>query len=116
MYISPNTTSEVRRRIEVEKRIVKKTVKDLLAAGYFLAVYDGEEEHPVTDNIKKLHDALMETDEDYLFVFTKDDKEEKMGWVRFVYGNDGWDVICDYTTNLEDVLKDVNELAQELGK
>jgi len=36
------------------------------------------------------------------------------GWVYFVYGNDGWDVVSDYTTNLEAVLKGSGELAERL--
>jgi hypothetical protein len=35
--------------------------------------------------------------------------------VRFVYGNDGYDVINDYTVDLEDVLKSVNEYADRMG-
>jgi hypothetical protein len=88
MYTSPNTTLEVRLRIAVEKQIVIKTVTDLLAAGYKLNVDDG--------------------DDDYLHVYQG---KKHIGWVRFVYGNDGWDVISDYTCNLEDALKDVHALA-----
>lgn len=109
MYTSQGAGCAVRLRIAVEKQIVIKTVADLLAAGYKLTVDqgDGETTKPTTD-VKVLHDALMETDEDFLHVY-KDKKH--FGWVRFVYGNDGWDVISDYTTNLEAVLKGVNEFA-----
>lgn len=39
---------------------------------------------------------------------------KRIGWVRMIYGNDGWDVMADYTTNLEDVLTDANKLADKL--
>lgn len=40
--------------------------------------------------------------------------ERPIGWVRFVYGNDGHDVISDYTTNLESVLEPINAYAESL--
>jgi hypothetical protein len=35
----------------------------------------------------------MTTDEDYLHLHPPVGRKS---WVRLVYGNDGWDVICDY--------------------
>ena len=57
----------------------------------------------------------METDDDYLTVYRPD--ALSCGWVgvRFIYGNDGYDVICDYTMSLESVLTPVNQLADELA-
>ena len=112
MYTSPNVTPSIKRRIEVERKIVKRTVSALLEAGFVLSVFDGEEESAKTGtDYKMLHDALMETDEDYLFVW-QDGEKQRFGWVKFVYGNDGPDVINDYTTNLEDVLAPVNKYAE----
>jgi hypothetical protein len=102
----------VRARVAVERRIVKRTVKDLLEAGYTLSVFDGEEESAMTStDYKLLHDALLNTDQDFLNVWVNG---KRFGWVRFVYGNDGYDVISDYTVNLEDALKGVNEFASSL--
>jgi hypothetical protein len=103
----------VRARVSIERRIVKRTVADLLAAGFELAVYDGEVLHKRTTDAAKLHKDLLETDEDYLFVYKAGEKE-RFGYVYFVYGNDGYDVISDYTVNLEDALKGVNEFANTL--
>ncbi len=104
MYTSPDMTPAVRARHNIEVRIVKSLVKELLADGFWLAVDDGGEElaQKPTDNKKKILDALINTDEDYLMVHEAGVKGERIGWVRLVYGNDGWDVICDYTCNLED--------------
>lgn len=95
---------------QVERRIMKRCVKELLAAGYQLSVFDGEEitVRRSTDR-KAILAAMRTTDDDYLYVYQGADK--KIGWVRFVYGNDGPDVICDYTTNLEAALKPVNDYA-----
>lgn len=99
MYFSPDSPPSVKRRQKVEVAIIKATVKALLAEGFSLSVFDGEEDSPISTDTKAVHNALYNTDEDYLNVFLKDDKA--YGWVRFVYGNDGWDVINNYTVNLE---------------
>ena len=116
MFESPYMTPAVRRRHNVEKRIVERVVADLLDAGFELAVDDGgDEPHPRTANKTALYDALMNTDEDRLYVYHKDSPpgiDFPMGWVYFVYGNDGWDVICDYTTNLELKLRGALEFAE----
>lgn len=115
MYKSPDWDSKpasLKKRILLEQRIVKHTVKALLTAGYALSVFDGENDSVVTTENTILIDALMETDEDFLNVY-KDGK--RIGWVRFVYGNDGYDVICDYTVNLEDALAETNKLAESLS-
>ena len=38
-----------------------------------------------------------------------------LGWVWFVYGNDGYDVISDYTANekIEALMVNVNKLADK---
>jgi len=93
-----------------QKRIARAAISGLLAAGYSLTVHDGEEDTLVDSTERRtILDALFTTDEDYL-IASKNGKRE--GWVRFVYGSDGWDVINDYTTNLERALKGANALAE----
>lgn len=97
MYIAKDVTPEIAKRQRIEIAIVRRVVKDALAAGYALDVDDGGDElaaKGVTTE-KAAMDALLNTDEDRLW-FTSADKR---GWVRFVYGNDGWDVINDYSDN-----------------
>jgi predicted RNA binding protein YcfA (HicA-like mRNA interferase family) len=121
----PKTLAEVnpsvRARVTVERRIVKKTVDALLAAGYALATDQGghrfyDESNPTLDR-KTILAQLCETDDEYLGVFKADEATgvervvQPLGYVYFVYGNDGWDVISDYTTNLEKVLAPVNDYA-----
>ncbi|EGC2886881.1 hypothetical protein H8593_004264 [Salmonella enterica subsp. enterica serovar Give] len=106
----------VETRQRIERRIARATAKALIAAGYKVAVFDGEEiALQATDSERDIIGAMFSTDEDYLFVYPAD-SNERIGWVRFIYGNDGWDVINDYTTNLESCLQAANELADELER
>lgn len=107
----------IKARQRVERSIARRVILDALRAGYTLSVYDGEE---VTlknsTSVKAILAAMFSVDDDYL-LFHKDGHTatkfagDNDGWVRFVYGNDGPDVVNDYTTNLEEVLKGANALA-----
>ena len=37
-----------------------------------------------------------------------------LGWVWLVYGNSGWDVVCDYTTSLDALMQPVLDYANTL--
>lgn len=103
--------ANIKLRQELEKRIARRCILDLIEAGYTVSVYDGEEV-TVKCSTKgtEILAAMMTTDEDYLFAMDANGKRE--GWVRFIYGNSGWDVINDYTVNLEDALKRTNALIE----
>jgi hypothetical protein len=110
-----NTTTAVQKRQAIERQIMNAAVDQLLSVGFSLGVFDGEELTIDHSRIKKeINAALMTTDEDYLFVY-EDGAKDHFGWVRFVYGNDGWDVICDYSVNLgphlTDAMKKIDELS-----
>lgn len=113
-------SAAVVKRQSIERQICEKVIDDLLAAGFFLQ-FDYVLDDPDTDAVEANNDPiqlkkdLMACDEERLLVFrTKDASEGCVGWVYFVYGNDGPDVICDYTTNLEEHLAGANKLAEEL--
>ena len=90
--------------ISIETQIIKATIGALLAAGFQLSVFDGEETTVSrSTDMAAVLDALRTTDEDYLFVY-QIDGEGHYGWVRFTYGNDDIEVISDYTTSLEPVV------------
>jgi hypothetical protein len=101
-------------RESVERRVIRAAVQGLLAAGYEVSVYDEEDESERAAKLNATMQKIMTTDEDYLFVY-RPGATEKTGWVRLVYGNDGWNVINDYTTNLEEELKKANEVADKLS-
>jgi hypothetical protein len=105
-------------RQTVERTLVRACVNSLLVAGFALSVNDGSEF--VLQNSRNrdaIFAALFSTDEDYLVTHKTpqcSDGAPSSGWVRFIYGNDGHDVINDYTTNLEPWLGFVNRLADRI--
>lgn len=104
-------------RIEVELDIVTRVVDALLAAGYFLQTDLQDDPRPAipTKDREAILSEMMQVDDEFLGVFqNRDDPRGRYGWIRFVYGNDGWDVVADYTTNLEGVLAPINEYADSL--
>lgn len=85
----------------VEAKITRKVVRALKAAGKPVTrVFDGYEmvsvqtERDVMEQVFNLDEARL---------YTADGS-----WVFLVMGNE-WDLICDYTTDIEDVLKPVND-------
>jgi len=98
-----------------ERRIAKQCITDLLAAGFVISVYDGEETTlRRSDNLTAIINAMGTTDEDHLFAYLPDVKGPK-GRVFFVYGNEPGVVIADYTTNLEECLTKTNQLSQRIA-
>lgn len=101
----------------IEKRIVRITILNILAAGFSISVNDGEEE-TLTNSTDPdaIFAAMFTTDEDSLLVGHNPSRPEfgHFAMVRFIYGNDGWDVINDYSTSLEKILKPVIDLADRI--
>jgi hypothetical protein len=114
------STGAVKARQRIEQTIALTAAQALLDAGYTLGVNDGEEVtiHHSKD-LDAIQAALFTTDEDYLYVYRhsaghiysdlRGEKHEDTRpdfWVRLVYGNDGWDVISDYSIALEKFIGD----------
>lgn len=96
---------------KIEREIVAAAADGLLAKGFLISVFDGEEVVLVKSASKDaVIGAMFSTDEDYFYVYAGDG--QKAGFVRFVYGNDGWDVICDYSSNLEEALYEADKIAE----
>lgn len=104
---------ETCKRIATEAKIARICAKALVQSGYNIKVNDGEEDvTPYTGDLKVIEEAMFSTDEDYFFTLRHTENGQERGWVRFIYGNDGWDVINDYTTSLEHVMSKVNDYAE----
>lgn len=104
-------------RIKIEKAIVKAIVTNAIELGYTVSVYDGEEWClRRSDDVKTIIAATFSTDLDCLCFREKTDEAKRVGTVQLVYGNDGFDVISDYTSNdtMETILSKANALAKEL--
>ena len=98
---------------EVESQIGRQCIADLLDAGYAVSVNDGE--GLVLRNSRDpeaIFAAMGTTDEDCLMA-SRDGKP--FSFVRFIYGNDGWDVINDYGTSLELALARTNALVDRMA-
>ena len=108
----------------LEKLVLKSAIAELLSHGFSLSVNDGEETTLVRSfDPDAIFGAMMTTDEDYLHAHRPDGKlnapgtgeaYDSFGWVRFIYGNDGWDVINDYSHRLEPYLVKTNALIDEM--
>lgn len=105
----------VKMRQIVEREIAEAAVTSLLAAGYLISVDNGdnngrEYELRKSGSKRAILKAMFKTDHDHLYmsrqVTMSWNQGWNQGWVRFVYGNDGWDVISDYTANLESLVGD----------
>lgn len=114
----------VKMRQRVEREIVEKLVDDILEAGYRIGVslergYDVEDMLLGERDKRKILDTAFAGDDCHLFIqsaegpTTKEGSVVSEGWVYLVYGNDGWDVICDYTTNLEPLMKGADAIAEQ---
>jgi hypothetical protein len=103
--------AQVNDRIAVEKHIARAIVKAGIAAGYKLAVENGGDdlECRPTNLASEVLKVMFATDQDEIRFFTQG--EQNAGWVRLIYGNEGYDVISDYTINLEKVIKPANDIA-----
>lgn len=102
----------VKMRQEVERKIADKVIESILAQGLLIQVTDGEEE--CTGRIsdpEAIKKAMYSTDENILWVYSDETVRYAIGFVHFIYGNDGHDVIHDYSINLEEIMKPANDLA-----
>lgn len=113
----------VKLRQELERRIAGVAVSQLLAAGFGISVDNGGDEDeatPVLTDAKTIKQAMFLTDNDTLFVHSLaaglipgNFEKTATGWIDFVYGNDGFDVMSNYTVNLEPFLTAANAIAEQ---
>ncbi len=111
---SPAPACHTCSRIQIERDIVTRVVDALLGAGLALRVNDGESFRPAAATLDRaaVLAELMETDDDTLEAHALTGRA--VYWVRFVYGNGGYDVVSDYHTGLETILAPVNKYADTL--
>lgn len=84
----------------VERRIATAALRNILGEGLRVSVDSGGEEGPdvvKSTNRKEIIDATFAVDTCAWNIY---EEEKRIGWVRFVMGNDGWDVISDYSDNM----------------
>ena len=86
-------------KVEMEAKIVVSCVYELLEHGFLLSVDNGGDDYEInrSSDGEAVFAKLMKKPEERLIAI-KDDN--LFGWVHFVYGNSGYDVICDMTVSL----------------
>jgi len=103
----------------IERRVVRRIVRALLAAGYEVSVNNGGDynEIPYTKDFELINKTLFATDEEHILCrLVKNAEIIKTSFVFLVYGNSGWDVVNDYGTSLEPVMEPINRWADELSE
>ena len=88
---------------EIEQKIVRQIISDALNSGYAVAHHNGDEitsfaqmvEGAELENeIERIMREINQTDEEMLILKKKG---KTIGSINLVYGNDGHDVVADYT-------------------
>ena len=106
----------------LERKVIKSVIQDLLAHHFLVTVNNGEEDVLVlSGNANNIFEACLSTDQDRLivrrtraFLDAHAGFEPCYGWILLIYGNSGYDVINDYTTNLEVTLARTMALVDEM--
>ncbi len=120
------TNMSVKMRQEVERKVVGAFVDSALKAGHRLSVslergYDIEECLLGSTDREKIMEEAFAGDVCHIFVHETEGPLlegtviKSIGWVYCVFGNDGWDVICYYTTNLDGLglMKEASRISDE---
>jgi hypothetical protein len=95
-----NFSPALAKRLRMERKVCKALVKAGLARGHSASVCDGEEwTVKLSKHQRTIMLALASTDGDTLRF--RDSAGNKVADFFLVYGNDGYDVICDYSLTPE---------------
>ncbi len=85
----------------IEAKIVKKVIKAFADAGNPIVKVDDTEEVVPVSTKREILEQVFNLDECFLL-------PKNGGYIRIVLGNE-WDALVDYTLNIEDTLKPVND-------
>lgn len=110
---------------ELEKRIAMQIFSDALKAGYVMSVVDVEGDEDTSTEF--LHTAaevweVANTMDDATINFYQPSNprpgvvaNDYVGFVHLVFGNDGYDVVSDYTDNqeMEAILKEAEAISDQ---
>lgn len=109
----------IKERIVMERAVIRRAITDILAAGHAITVFDGEDA-PLkrSTDVGAVMGEICACDEEWLRVLAPTGDTAKpwkhLGTIFLVYGNEGWDVLADYSVNLEPLLAGANEFAETL--
>jgi hypothetical protein len=98
---------------QMERKIVRRIIREAIAIGGTVSLHDGEAWAVVTSaREREIMEHVGSTDTQTLLI--RDRNGERMGRVYLIFGNDGYDVVSDYSVSLEWFMKSVNEYSDIL--
>jgi hypothetical protein len=101
----------VQARINIEKRIVRSLVNELIDAGFVLSLDNGEDEVNDVADASQFLKHTAQTDEERIYAR----KGDVQTWAHLVYGNDGYDVISDSGITLDSLTPNTQALIERLS-
>jgi hypothetical protein len=99
----------------MERQIVEALVNEAFKRGFTKIIIDngGDDEEQITcTDTKEVMASIRQTDEEHLFFVHPD--VAKMPCVYLVYGNDGYDVIADHSSSLNEMIDTIQPLIDTL--
>jgi len=102
---TPEQVKMVERCIKIENKIIHRCLRELIYTHGFGCTVEYIHN---SRSITKLFNLIRDLDEAELII----KKGNERGWILFVMGNDGYDVIADYTTNIEKYMAPIMKYAE----
>lgn len=103
-------------RHEIELKVVEAFLADVFRVGFTVNVHNGgdrEELPEPTGDRELVLRAMFQTGEDRLNVYRQG---RHLGHVLFIYGNEGWDVISDYSLSLQPLMASAERVADHYSR
>lgn len=102
---------------EIDRLVAERIVDTMLDAGFSVSVWDCEDQpemyvHPSTDK-KQIMDEMFTVQDEILFFYKPNRLAYPYGSVRLIYGQSGWDVVNDYSMNIESLIEPILDWAEE---
>lgn len=102
--------------LKIDREIASQVIDDALKLGYNLSVFNGGDDPEIahaTDR-QAILENMFACDADIIKVY-KD--KAFIGFVEFIYGNDGYDVISNSSCSIriEQILQNANELSHKFA-
>lgn len=105
----------VEKRIEIEKKVVRKLVREMKAAGWMpINVYDGEETVPVSTETEVLDNVFAVDDSRIVFRKVVVPLAPMRRSAVIVLGNGGWDCIADHSLSADHKYDDFVKVMDEV--
>lgn len=99
----------------MERQVVKALVTEAFKRGFTKIIIDngGDDGEQITcTDTKEVMASIRQTDEEHMFFVHPD--SPKMSLVFLVYGNDGYDVIADNSSSLNEMIDTIQPLIDTL--